>query len=280
MLRRYGKAIVFAEVAAVGSAFYVFHRLNTSYEFRGSMSKKIPSLVRGFSAVTGWKPEDDLKPRKQALRKKISQSLSRMTKQEIMAQSLAITDRIVSLEEMQQSSAVSVYINMPHKEVVTYPVLIARLFEEGKTIYIPKVYGPGNSDMKMLRVQSIEQFQSFETNRWGIPEPSDEDAAEMEDAVVSGNVDLVLVPGMAFDNECRRLGHGRGYYDSFISRLQDTRRQQCCPDAKTIGLSLSEQIVEEVPVGSFDKTLDMVITPNEILRCESLKAESQVVPAV
>lgn len=261
MIARYGKAIVVAEVAAVGSAFYVFHRMNTSYEFRGMMSKKCPPLVRGFSAATGWKPEDDLAPRKQSMRKKISKQLSRLSNAEVLMQSNAIVDRIASLEEMRQSSAVSVYVNMPRKEVVTFPRLISWLFEEGKAVYIPKVYGPGNADMKMLRVQSLAHFESFETNCWGIPEPSDADAALMDDAALTGEVDLVLVPGVAFDSECRRLGHGRGYYDYFLTSLHEARLQQNLPDAKTIGLAMSDQIIDSVPVGSFDKTLDIVITP-------------------
>mmetsp|Transcript_48055 Transcript_48055/g.79603 ORF Transcript_48055/g.79603 Transcript_48055/m.79603 type:complete len:94 (-) Transcript_48055:628-909(-) len=77
-------------------------------------------------------------------------------------------------------------------------------------------------------------------------------------------VDLVIVPGVAFDNSCRRLGQGRGYYDSFLERLQAARCRRKLMPAHTIGLGLQEQLVEQVPVDTHDFVLDCVCLPERV----------------
>lgn len=63
--------------------------------------------------------------------------------------------------------------------------------------------------MIMCEMRSLDEVHSMPKNKWGIPEPS---AEGKEDGVYSGLIDLVLIPGMAFDRSRNRLGHGKGYY--------------------------------------------------------------------
>ena len=65
--------------------------------------------------------------------------------------------------------------------------------------------------MVMIKVHSIEEIDSFPRSKWGIPEPPTVPSKE-EDGVYVGRMDLVIVPGVAFDARCNRLGHGKGYY--------------------------------------------------------------------
>lgn len=66
--------------------------------------------------------------------------------------------------------------------------------------------------MRMFELSSAEQMGSFPLTRWGIPEPALETVLAAADGVVSGDIDLVIAPGCAFDSSCNRLGHGKGYY--------------------------------------------------------------------
>ncbi len=70
-------------------------------------------------------------------------------------------------------------------------------------------------------------------------------------------LDLVLVPGVAFDPHGRRLGRGKGYYDRLLA---DVRGVKC-------GVAFDEQIVSEVPVGSHDAPLNCIVTPTRWLEC-------------
>lgn len=275
--------------------------MNTSHEFRYRMGKEYPTVLRGFSVITGWNRADDVPLLKRDLRKHIANVLKTVdTKKE----SETILNRLKCAKGIRQSTtatgeggqrlllsdknAVSVYLNMPKGEVETWPNTLIWLFDEEANdededkkkyssatsshprplVYVPKVVGSKSQDMLMLRVDSTEQIRSFRgTNRWKIMEPSEEEAMEMidafDDALSSSElIDLILVPGVAFDRQCRRLGHGKGYYDAFLDRLNRLREKRGLHPAVTIGIAFDEQIVDEVPVNENDRTLDFVVTPS------------------
>jgi 5-formyltetrahydrofolate cyclo-ligase len=65
-------------------------------------------------------------------------------------------------------------------------------------------------------------------------------------------IDVVVVPGLAFDRRGHRVGYGGGFYDRFLGRLR--------PDALTVGICFSVQVVDEVPHGRGDRPVDLVVT--------------------
>eukprot|EP01035_Chromulina_nebulosa_P022062 gene22062-28558_t len=99
-------------------------------------------------------------------------------------------------------------------------------------------------------------MNSFVKNQWGIPEPSLDYIQSHPDVTESGVIDLVIVPGVGFDKHCARLGHGKGYYDCFLSKLLQS--------VKTIGVALDEQLVDVVPMDDHDRILDYLFTPSNI----------------
>lgn len=70
-----------------------------------------------------------------------------------------------------------------------------------------------------------------------------------------GGVDLIVVPGMAFTRDGKRLGHGKGYYDRFIKELKNIN---CKP--KTYAVGFHQQVLEDVPVDDYDQIIDSIIT--------------------
>mmetsp|Transcript_21965 Transcript_21965/g.44420 ORF Transcript_21965/g.44420 Transcript_21965/m.44420 type:complete len:86 (+) Transcript_21965:440-697(+) len=66
---------------------------------------------------------------------------------------------------------------------------------------------------------------------------------------------------MAFDRCCRRLGRGKGYYDTFLEALSEGRAARGLPPPVAVGLCLDEQLVPEVPTDVHDRILDAVVTP-------------------
>jgi len=256
------KPIVALEAAALGGSYFVFHRLNTSWEFREKVRRTFPSLITGFSTITGWRPEDDVPIRKRSMRKSMKNRLKSV--RDIDTQSEAVLESISSI--VRDSENISIYINMPERELRTYPNILNLLFENDKNVFVPKVMGSKSEDMLMVRVDSLTDIKdSFRLNSWGILEP--ENVSNREDACESGRVDLVIVPGVAFDEKCRRLGHGRGYYDSFLTRLNHKRALLSLPPARTIGVALREQLItdQEVPVDENDIPLDAVVTPDRVI---------------
>ena len=72
-------------------------------------------------------------------------------------------------------------------------------------------------------------------------------------------LDLVVVPGVAFDRSCDRVGYGGGYYDRLLEKRRD--------GAAAIAIAFALQIVDRVPIGAIDRRIDGVVTETETIRC-------------
>jgi 5-formyltetrahydrofolate cyclo-ligase len=87
---------------------------------------------------------------------------------------------------------------------------LEKCFEYNKEVYIPKVIGRKPEDMVMCKLQSMNEIERYPKNKWGIPEP--DVYHQCEHINCFRDVDVILLPAVAFDSRCGRLGHGKGYY--------------------------------------------------------------------
>jgi 5-formyltetrahydrofolate cyclo-ligase len=88
-------------------------------------------------------------------------------------------------------------------------------------------------------------------NKYGIPEP------ETRNIVYP---DIILIPLIAFDENLNRLGYGGGYYDRFIEKFSKKKR------IMKIGLALSVQKIDKVPINIYDQKLDYIVTNKYIVK--------------
>ena len=199
---------------------------------------------------------------KKQLRKEMRSLLNSLSTETVLEQSTLQQSIVMSMPCYKDSMAMCIYLPMP-KELQTYDV-IKNAFSNGKRIFVPKIIGPNPQDMVMIEVLSFEQLDSFPKSKWGIPEPPVEMAHDGDkDALY--DIDLVLLPGVAFDSKCNRLGHGKGYYDCFLERLIKTKTENQLRIPKLVGLSLLEQIIEgPIPMEDHDTPLDFIVSPQEI----------------
>jgi 5-formyltetrahydrofolate cyclo-ligase len=205
------------------------------------------------------------------------------------------TRTLLSLPEYQAAERLSIYLSMPGGEISTSSIVRDAL-NQGKKVFIPYIYdttkGSTKSIMDMLELKSMEDFDSLKPDKWGIPTPSEDSIASRancfggmglskletngETLDVDNGLDFIVMPGMAFDAKFGRLGHGKGYYDYFLTR--------CCHEWEVpfrgknywycvrgggltnhgvVGLALNEQFLpstESVPMDSSDFFLDVLIT--------------------
>ena len=206
-------------------------------------------------------------PGKLALRSNIKKALRLLSAETIAAQSAAVTEQLFACDLVARrlckpGGLVCSYL--PMRREVSPDATTQRLLAEGQRVLVPRVTGSASADMVILPIHSWSEVQDFPTNQWGIPEPllpdggGDGQQGELKHLAA---VKLVLVPGLAFDGSCARLGRGKGYYDAFFARL----RAVCTPMPLLVGLSLSEQCVPSVPVEPHDVLLDAVVTPTGVL---------------
>ena len=147
------------------------------------------------------KKETDRKQEKKELRREIRSLRKAHTDEEIHAMSLSVKERLLALPEYQKARILYAYMDCKH-EVETRDVIRAA-WAAGKRVAVPKVLG---QEMRFFYITSFEE--DLEEGSFGIQEPREEHPAEEEDA-------LLLMPGVAFDLKCRRVGYGGGFYDRF-----------------------------------------------------------------
>lgn len=160
------------------------------------------------------------------------------------ALSRRIVQRLFSLPAYQSAQTVLFYVDV-RSEVRTrwaFPEVLAA----DKDLVVPYCVG---SELELFRLRGLEELRP---GRFGILEPEPRLRDRPERKVLPGELDLLIVPGVAFDRTGGRLGHGMGFYDRLLSRIR--------PEAAKIGLAFECQIVPAVPTEPHDVPLDTIIT--------------------
>jgi len=210
-----------------------------------------------------------LRANKKVLRKAIEARLRDLPLSALQEQSQAITAHIMSSPFFLRCKSVSCYLSMPNGEVDT-SVLVSEILRAGKTLYVPRIDCTTPSHMELLQIEDLDDLRSLPSGTWGIKEPGPEwiggrRRPNVLDESCEG-LELILVPGVAFDRSLSRLGHGKGYYDRFISSYTALR-----PQPLLVALALRQQIIDgEVPIGAHDWKMDMVVGPDGIIGADML----------
>ena len=151
-----------------------------------------------------------------------------------------VVNLIASMPEYQRARNISVYLSMPKGELSTSGI-VYDAFSKDKAIFVPYLHksvsaesGKPKSLMNMVSLHTKADYESLRPDAWGIPTPGedtiaerkhclDEDASEKTTPTRHGteNLHLIIMPGVAFDTNRGRLGHGKGFYDFFLQRYKN-----------------------------------------------------------
>lgn len=155
-----------------------------------------------------------------------------------------------SLDEYTQCKKLFLFVSSPI-EVDTMNIIM-RAFDDGKQVAVPKCIDK-KGKMEFYFISSLSQL---EKGAFGIMEPN-EDVCEQVTDLSEG---LCIVPGICFDMSGYRIGFGKGYYDRFLERFGGV----------TVGLCYSKCTEHELPRGSHDKPVDILITEKYINHTNNL----------
>jgi 5-formyltetrahydrofolate cyclo-ligase len=178
---------------------------------------------------------------KAALRLRMRVELSRISSDERQAVSARARELLKAQPCWRQSRSILFYA--PRADEPDLWPLVAEAIAEGKLAALPRFTAGGNN-YSAARV--LNPGTDLRTGKFGIREPNDSCAE-----VSLNRLDLILVPGLAFDLDGRRLGRGKGYYDVMLG----VDRGLCC------GVAFDQQIVGELPTESHDVRLSCILTP-------------------
>lgn len=183
----------------------------------------------------------DKKTARQLVRTKKKQ----MTLEDIKEKSQKILERIATQAWFLQTDCIYCYVSY-NQEVMTQP-LIARALREGKQVAVPKVIG---KEMEFFYISSLEDL---EEGYQGIPEPKGNDKADPVADRKAGKRNLMILPGLAFDDQGNRVGYGGGFYDRYLEKYQEA-------EFLKTALAFDFQVVEELEMEDCDQKVDKVIT--------------------
>lgn len=157
--------------------------------------------------------------------------------------SKAIRLRLESTQEFKKAKYILVYIST-NDEVNTHE-FVKDCLERGNKVFVPKVEKEG------LEIYSIKDWNKLKPGNFGILEPF-----EIPDKTHPSEMDLILVPGLAFDKKGHRVGYGGGFYDKLLKLTKGIK----------IGLAFEEQIVDKIPAEEHDVALDLIVTDKQTIR--------------
>lgn len=179
---------------------------------------------------------------KNILRKEMRDKRRALSPDFIKSASEKITESLLTLECIKKARHIMVYLSA-FKEPDTFP-LISELFSTGKEISVPT----SDTDTFTIAPSLIKSLDNLTKGAYGIYEPKE------IISVPTSDIDVVLVPGIAFTKQGDRLGFGKGYYDRFLNEFNGTK----------IGIGYSFQITQNIPVSEHDIRMDMIVTEERI----------------
>jgi 5-formyltetrahydrofolate cyclo-ligase len=120
-----------------------------------------------------------------------------------------------------------------------------------KVVFVPKAV---SETRKLIPSLLLDYDKDLKPGAYNIPEPQDSSLRPYDPETI----DLLIVPGVAFDLSGNRLGYGGGYYDRFFELLK--------PKTPLVSLVFDMQICEKVPVEEWDRPVDVIVTEKRIIR--------------
>lgn len=174
---------------------------------------------------------------KAALRKQVRAAKKAVLLDEKIARSRGIMAKVEQLESFQKAHIVLLYWSMDD-EVATHE-FVNRWYKE-KTLLLPCVDG---DDLKLRQYTGPECLVSGPD--FGIGEPTGEEFTQLD------SVEMIVVPGVAFDKHNNRMGRGRGFYDRMLKST---------PNAVKVGVAFDFQMFDTIPTEAFDVPINLVIS--------------------
>ncbi len=155
-----------------------------------------------------------------------------------------IIEKLIMSETYKRARGIFIYIGFGSE--INTKIIIQDALKSEKEVYVPKVI---KKDMILIKIDSLENLV---TSSYGILEP----IGDKSDFDVN-KLDLIIMPGVAFDEMCNRLGYGGGYYDKFL--------EQNNIECKKIALAYELQVLDKLEVEVHDIKVDLIITEKRII---------------
>lgn len=169
----------------------------------------------------------EIKENKSQVRSRMRALKKSMTAAQIEENSRTICERLRRIPQYSEKDRLFIYVNY-NQEVATIPLIKAEIALGAKEVLIPKVCGE-----RSMHFYAIRDFDNELTpGAYGIPEPSG--LNYINDDEINDENSVIILPGLAFDEEFNRIGYGGGYYDTFLQKHDKMLKIAVCHDFQII----------------------------------------------
>jgi 5-formyltetrahydrofolate cyclo-ligase len=196
--------------------------------------------------ISSVAPCSVVKNLKKTLRKKVLAARDGLLPGQRTAKSRKIEERLFSLPEFKSARIVLFFASF-RSEVDTIP-MIRRALASGKRVVLPKVKG---KELELFEIKNVDSDVS--PGAWGIPEPRESALVKLDE------LDVIIVPGAAFDERGNRLGYGAGFYDKLLSEFKKP----------TVAIAFEQQIVPMILADPHDVPVKKIVTEKRIIEASS-----------
>ena len=173
---------------------------------------------------------------KQTLRKVMKEKRRNMSYESWLTDSHIIHQKVLTHPIYQKSKRIGIYVHLPF-EVETQSLIEVML--KNHKVCVPKVEG---NDMNFYQIHSLNDLKE---GHFHVLEP------KSSQLILPQDIDLMIIPMLAFDQTNHRLGYGKGYYDRYLSN---------CFQGYKLGLAFAWQQVDDINHDEYDQSLDEIIT--------------------
>jgi 5-formyltetrahydrofolate cyclo-ligase len=219
-------------------------------------AKHAPGRAREDAAHLLMKPSDPLQEKHQL---RAVAHLRRLHQQNGERLSEMIFERIVRLPQYAQARTVLSYVSF--RSEVSTRAFFQRMWADRKQVVVPYCMA------QHLELFCFSGFDDLVPGMLGILEPKPELRGQDQRRANVGELDLLVIPGLAFDRQGGRIGYGKGYFDRLLPGAR--------PDALLAAVAFECQLFEAVPMQSYDVRVDAVVTENEIYRRSLPRCQSR-----
>lgn len=191
---------------------------------------------------------------KAQLRRELMDCLLAISPEQRSEKSRKACNNLISTAHFQEASTVMMFVSLPHEVDTSEAILHA--WQLGKIVAVPKISW---QQRHMIAVQINSLETGFSTGASGLRNP------------ISGvpvpysEIDLVVTPGLGFDNKGHRLGRGGAFYDRFLAH-HELKAVKC-------GFGFAEQLLDSVPTEDHDESIDMLVTDEQVTYFDHRKGE-------
>lgn len=187
---------------------------------------------------------------KKVLRKEILTKRKNLDTAEKENMDKKILDRFFESKYYKEAKKIFIYISYD-SEIDTIKI-IDKAFKDGKKIYVPRT----EFESRLMDAVEITSFDNLIKSSYGILEPS------INTPYINPNeLDLIVVPGVAFDRKGGRMGYGAGFYDRYFKKINKDNIERITK----LALAYDFQVLKEVPMSAQDVPVDYIITEKEFI---------------